>query len=114
MNPHGHLSLSFFAPLIESVSRNNTAASIDERLEGRQLCQCLGSGVNHSIADTRVCGPMRNQTRMHKPALVSALCRTMTGTSCSFGRRNLLRSDVYNAERTVVGRGPDFSEPGVC
>src|SRR5215813_12999523 len=72
MNPHRDLALPFFAPLIETVSWNNTAASIDERLEGRQLCQCFGSGVDHPVADRRVCGPMRNQAPMHEPALVSA------------------------------------------
>src|SRR5262249_26080390 len=42
------------------------------RLEGRQLRQCLGSGVDHPVADRRVCGPMRNQSPMHELALVSA------------------------------------------
>src|SRR4029434_3499091 len=65
--PHiGTLRLPSLLPLIETVSGNNTAASIDERLEGRQLCQCLGSRVYHTIADRRVCRPMRDQTPMHK------------------------------------------------
>src|SRR5262249_25518895 len=73
MNPHRGLAPSFFPPLIEAVSGNNTAASIDERLEGRQLRQCFGSRVNHSIADTGVCGPMRNQTPLHEPALIASM-----------------------------------------
>src|SRR5215510_16359517 len=43
MQPHRDLAFSFLPPLIETVRGNNTPASIDERLEGRQLCQCLGS-----------------------------------------------------------------------
>jgi hypothetical protein len=35
MDPHRDLALPFFAPLIETVSGNNTAAAIDEMLEGR-------------------------------------------------------------------------------
>ena len=35
VNPHRHFSSSFFAPLIETVSGNNAAASIYEKLEGR-------------------------------------------------------------------------------
>ena len=35
--------------------------------------RCFRTDVNHPIADTWVCGPMRNQTPVHEPALVSAL-----------------------------------------
>jgi hypothetical protein len=35
MNPHWDLALSLFAPLIETVSRDNATASIYEKLEGR-------------------------------------------------------------------------------
>src|SRR5262249_24721304 len=72
MDPHGHLVPSLLAPLIETVSGDNTAASIHERLEGRQLCERFGAGVDHSVADRRVCGPMRNQSPVHEPALVTA------------------------------------------
>src|SRR5262249_22184224 len=110
MNPHRYLAPSFFPPLIEAVSGNNTAASIDERLEGRQLRQCFGSGVNHSIADTRVCGPMRNQTPMHEPALVSAPASDNHGN-----RRGSLRCDVKagRVPRQIaveVPANPDFAE----
>src|SRR5262249_52023125 len=72
MNPHRHLPFSLFAPLIEPISRNNATASIYEKFERRQLGQCFGTGVYHSAPDTGVCGPMRNQSPMHKPALVTA------------------------------------------
>src|SRR5215813_10936690 len=93
MNPHLYFAPSFFAPLVETVSGNNTAASIDERLEGRQLCQCLGSGVDHPVADGRVCGPMWYQTPMHEPALVSASVSDNDG-NC---RRNLLGGNMLSA-----------------
>jgi hypothetical protein len=72
MNPHRDFALSFFPPFIETVSRNNATVSIYEKLEGRQVRQRFGSGVDRPIADRRVCGPMRNQPPMHKSALVAA------------------------------------------
>src|SRR5262245_10490208 len=89
MHPHGHLAPPLLPPLIETVSGNNAAASINERLEGRQLRQGFGSGVDHPVADTWVCGPMRNQTPMHEPALVSAPMSNNDGN-----RRRSLRGNV--------------------
>src|SRR5262249_31916760 len=82
--------LPFFPPLIETVSGNNAAASIDEGLERRQLRQCFGSGVDHPIGDRRVCGPMRNQPPMHEPALVPAHVADNDGNR----RGNLFGGDV--------------------
>src|SRR5215471_18636928 len=90
MNPHRDLALFFFAPLIETVSGNNTTASIDERLERRQLRQCLGSRVDRLVTDRRVCGPMRYQTPMHEPALVPAHVADNDGNR----RGNLFGGDV--------------------
>jgi hypothetical protein len=90
MYPHRDLAPSFFAPLIKSVSGNNTAASIYQQLEGRQLHQRFRTGVNHPIADGRVCGPMRNQSPLHKPALVNALVPDNDGNR----RGNLLGGNV--------------------
>src|SRR5262245_11272319 len=111
MNPHGNLALSLFPPLIKTVSGDNTAASIDERLEGRQFRQCLGSRVNHPIADRGVCGPMRNQPPMHEPALVNASVSDNHGNR----RRNLFGGDV-KARRVFwqvavkVPANPDVTE----
>ena len=38
MNPHRHLALALLAPLIETVSGNNTTVSIYEKFEIRSLC----------------------------------------------------------------------------
>src|SRR5215831_20265877 len=90
MNPHRNLVSSFLAPFIESVSGNNTTASIDEGFERRQLGQCFGTGVYHSAPDTGVCGPMRNQSPMHKPALVTAPASDNHGNR----RGSLFGSDI--------------------
>src|SRR5262245_43977747 len=90
MNPHGHLALSVLLPFIETVSGNNTAASIDEGLKGRQFRQCFGTNVNHSVADTRICGPMRNQPPVHEPAFVLVPVPDDDGNR----RGSLFRSDV--------------------
>src|SRR5215510_1564699 len=90
MDPHWDFALPLFPPLIETVSGNNTAASIEERLEGRQLCQCFGSGVDHPVADRRVCSPMRNQPPMHEPALVPAHAADNDGNR----RGSLFGSDI--------------------
>ena len=68
---HWDLTLSFFPPLVETVSGNDTTASIDEGFEGRQFRQGFGTGVYHAIADGGVCGLVRNQSPVHEPALVS-------------------------------------------
>src|SRR5262249_55204207 len=102
MNPHRHLTFPFFAPLVEPVSGNNTAASIDEGLERRQLRQCFGSGVDHPVADRRVCGPMRNQPPMHEPALVDAFMTDYDGNR----RGSLLGGDVKAWHVTLADRGP--------
>ena len=47
------------------------------------------SGVDRTITDTRVCGPMRNQPPLHEPALVAAL---VTDNHGNVGRR--LRGDI--------------------
>jgi hypothetical protein len=51
INPHGDFALSFFAPLVETVSRDDTAATADETLECRLLRQGFGTGVNHPVSD---------------------------------------------------------------
>ena len=90
MDPHRHLALPFFAPLVETVSRNNTTASIDEGLKGGQFRQRFSTSVDHPVADTRVCGPMRNQSPVHEPALVTAPVSDNDGNR----RRSLFRGDV--------------------
>src|SRR5262245_22105539 len=108
MNPHRDLALSFFAPLIKTVSGNNTAASIDERLEGRQLRQCFRTGFYHTIAYRRVCGPMGNQPPMHESALVNAVVPDNHGNR----RGNLLGGNVKAWCVFLADRGRDSSEPG--
>src|SRR5262245_6796566 len=72
MHPHRDLAPSFLAPLIETVSGNNTTASIDERFEGSQFRQRFSTGVDRSATDTRVCSPVGNQPPVHEPTLVPA------------------------------------------
>src|SRR5262245_49196746 len=90
MHPHRDRAPAFLAPLIETVSGYYTAASIDERLEGRQLHQGFCTGIDHPIADRRICGPMRNQTPMHESALVPAPVSDNHGNR----RRSLFRGNV--------------------
>src|SRR5262249_27674854 len=90
MHPHRDLAPAFLAPLIKTVSGDNTAPSIDERLEGRQLRQCFGAGVDHPVADRRVCDPMRNQPPVHEPALVTAPVSDDDGNRW----RSLFRGDI--------------------
>ena len=72
MNPHRDLAPAFLAPLVETVSGNNTTASIYERFERWEFRQCFSSRVYHAIADGWVCGPRRNQPPMHEPTLIAA------------------------------------------
>src|SRR5262249_2730792 len=105
----------FFPPLVETVSGNNTAASIDERLEGRQLCECLGSRVDHPVTDGRVCGPMWNQTPMHEPALVSASVSDNDGNRrrSLFGG-NITAGRVLWQSMVEVPTNPDVAKLARC
>jgi hypothetical protein len=104
MNPHRHFALSFFAPFIEAVSRDNTAAPIYERHERRQFRQCFSSRVYHPVADRRVCGPVRNQAPMHEPALVLVPMADNDGNR----RGSLLRGNVkaWRISREIAVKVP--------
>jgi hypothetical protein len=42
-------------------------------VEGWQIRQRFGSRIYHTIANRRICGPRRDQSPKHEPALIAAL-----------------------------------------
>src|SRR5437762_14238518 len=71
MNPHRDFSLSLFPPFVKSIRRDDAAAAPDKMFEGGFLRQRFRTSVDHPIPDGRVFGPIRNQTPMHRPALIA-------------------------------------------
>jgi hypothetical protein len=70
-------SLHSVRPLVESVCRNQTAATLERLFEGGLLRGSLGARIYHLVANARVLRPAGDQAPSHERSTANRLMRIL-------------------------------------